>query len=200
MKNSSEVRKRRLPSVISVISLGLIAILFVKPSLDGLNENEAVAAERHSLDRPAEAPLGKPDENFDEVRKVATKNISIGAATMFHHKFIERCMPALPEEVELQYDGPLRSDSGRNKFGVEGGGIELALRWSVVADLGYFSFWLSTTKTPLTAVTCRIDKQDLFVNVDFVDSNRGIDEVLPELGKQSVRQVLARLGDKPVGK
>jgi hypothetical protein len=121
------------------------------------------------------------------------RRITIRQANLFHARFIETVMDDLPRNVTVRYVGLLATDHGRGSLRAPGG-IGIPLGWHVQDEtLVRFSFWISTKPTTETITKTMIEGQELFVNVDQVDGNRGVDTPLPELGGLSVRNTLAKL-------
>jgi hypothetical protein len=149
----------------------------------------------------AEGDLRTPTETDEEVRRLyqqSERHISLLAANLFHDRFIDRCLKLLPEELHLTYGGDLGLYSRPPKVTVKGSAQSNALIWSVDGkSFGVFRFWLSTERVSLTAGKVMIDGQPLFINIDFVDENRGVDAKLSQLGNRSVREVLKLLEDEP---
>lgn len=118
------------------------------------------------------------------------REITIREANLFHKQFVETCMENLPREITLQYIGNLGADNGRHKQRILTDEVTAVLHWNVQDHSVRFSFWISTMETKDTLARCSIEKPDIFVNVDFVDGDRSVNQKLPELGNQSVKDVL----------
>lgn len=132
-----------------------------------------------------------PNEEQLDMMAEATK-ITAFQINRFHQRLIEQCMPLLPKEVELQYLGVVSTNNGRKKTIIKDD-FGLPLSWAFQDDIVVFSLWISTAPTHATTARCRLDDSTLYVNVDGIDQNRGVDDKLPELGFRSVRQILSSL-------
>lgn len=137
-------------------------------------------------------------ERLDAQQRKSMQEITIRVANLFHKRFIDTCMEALPREVTLQYVGLLGTDNGRLKVRVLTDDVRGSLKWYVHADVVIFDMWISTMRTKETVAKCVIEKQDIFVNVLFVDGKRGLDDALTELGGRSVRRILSLLEGRRV--
>ena len=139
------------------------------------------------LERPRELSAQyRADERVVTARQV----------NLFHLRFIETVMDDLPRLVALDYQGLVATDCEQDRPR-KAGDIGLPLSWALGHDgRAVCTFWLSTQPTPETAAEVPIEGQKLFVNVDSVIGNSGLDIPLPELGGLTVRQRLAKL-NKP---
>ncbi len=191
--------------------------LSVRQALAKLNEprvreqtdSAAPAAERrvasppaeptHAMDRfgPPVTPrviLKRPRELSAQYR-ADERVITARQVNLFHLRFIETVMDDLPRLVALDYQGLVATvrEQGRPR---KAGDIGLPLSWALGHDgRAVCTFWLSTQPTPETAGDVPIEGQKLFVNVDSVIGNSGLDIPLPELGNLTVRQTLAKLNN-----
>jgi hypothetical protein len=120
------------------------------------------------------------------------RQITIREANLFHKRFVETCMDHLPRNVSLHYHGELATDDGRRKQRIITDEV-IALNWQVEDTVGLFCFWISTMPTKKTAAKCSIENRYNFVKVYFLMENKSVDEKLPRLGNQSVREILAHL-------
>jgi len=139
------------------------------------------------LERPRELSAQyRADERVVTARQV----------NLFHLRFIETVMDDLPKLVALDYQGLVATDRERSRPRKDGD-IGLPLSWALGYDgRAVCTFWISTQPTPETVGDVPIEGQKLFVNVDSVMGNSGVDIPLAELGDHSVRQTLAKL-NKP---
>ncbi len=165
----------------------------------------AVASFQHSTAEQPPIPASSgggftddPQEIKEIERQVdqqqrSMRQITIREANLIHKWFIERCMDELPRAVTVQYVGLLGTDDGRLKTRVVTDDVGGSLGWHVQADLVMFGFWISTMPTKDTVAKCSVETKDIFVNVSFVDGNRGIDAKLQELGGHSVKDILLRI-------
>lgn len=123
------------------------------------------------------------------------RQITIREANLFHRRFIEVCMKELPRTVTIQYVGLLGTDNGRKKVRIhtDANDVGGSLDWHVQGDLVIFDMRISTMRTKETVAKCEIEGKDIFVNVQFVDGKRGLDDELVELGGRSVKEILLLL-------
>ncbi len=138
---------------------------------------------------------------FLKQQQADQRQITIREANLFHRHFIDTCMTILPREITLHYSGLVATDHGRLHFQGVSQEINVGdpLRWGVADKdrLGVFDVWISTQRTKQTLAKCTLEGRQLFVNVDFVGFGHGVDDKLPALGGQSVREVLANI-EKPL--
>lgn len=132
-----------------------------------------------------------------EQKRADEQRITIRQANLFHARFIETVMSELPPKATLLYAGRLRTDDGARYGFRKKASVGNPLGWHVQGEgIVTFSFWISTQRTTDTVVETEVEMQKLFVNVNHVNANRGLDTPLPELGNLTVRQTLAKL-NKP---
>ena len=149
-------------------------------------------------DDPPDDPFagGTLDLELMKLEREAERKISIRQANLFHREFMSRCVDDLPLDVGFWYQGPLFTGSSRKGQRVQGEPAGI-LTWVVHRNVVLFSLWISTVRTSQTVSKCKIEGKDIFVNVDFVDKFRSLDEAFPELGGRSVRAVVSRLEQDP---
>jgi hypothetical protein len=139
------------------------------------------------------------ERELEDVRKqmqADERRITIRQANLFQYRFVDQCMEGLPEGVTVEYAGVLRTLNAQTGQRVMNQ-IGDPLRWDIVKDVVVFSLWTSTEPTKQTLAKCSIEGLELFVNVDFVDEKRGIDEKMPELGRRSIREVVSKIAQPP---
>jgi hypothetical protein len=138
-------------------------------------------------------------EQKSTIYEESCQTIKLVTANLFQERFVDRCLKNLPNELHLQYGGFLTKYTSPGSK-LEGEAENSSIVWTVYTDRGptsCFNFWLSTRPTDETVQHVKIKSDDLYLNVDFVDENRGVDAKLPQLGNRSVRDVLKLLEDKP---
>lgn len=144
---------------------------------------------------PFGVPNAKEDPDADKLFRVyqqQEQEITLMKATLFHELLLERCTDVLPDSVQIQYGGPLHSESQRRGQVVHQPPPDV-LDWNIYHSKVIFSVWISTIRTKKTVVKCKVQDEDLFVNVTFVDEGRSVDAKLEELGDKSVKEILAEL-------
>jgi hypothetical protein len=123
--------------------------------------------------------------------------ITIRQMSSFHQAFARRCVEELPDSCRLQYCGALRTEQGHDKWIVLGKEGFAMLSWDVQDDEGViFTVDLSQKASAETVTTFRSDKQELHVNVIFVDENQEVTKPLARLSGKSVRDVVLLLHAK----
>ncbi len=137
---------------------------------------------------------------LERVRDDAQRHISVLTLNLFHERVVDQCMGEMPEGTKLQYCGIAAIDKGQRRTGYKNSGDVSTVDWHVGNWLAAFRFWISREKTSQTVVKVRVNDEDIYVNVNFVDENRSIDAKLPQLGNRSVRDVLKLLEDEPLKK
>src|SRR4029078_10828932 len=105
---------------------------------------------------------------------------------------VTHCMPAMPDEVTLQYAGLVALDNGRAKQRIHGS-IGMPLQWDVQDDFILFSVLITTKRLPNSLAKCTVAGREIYVNVGLVDGDRGVDRKLPELGSKTIRDILTKL-------
>lgn len=132
---------------------------------------------------------------LDRQAIVDADKITVQQLNLFHGLIVKHCMPALPDAAKLQYSGLVGTDDGRHAQRIEKN-LGDHTTWRVQRNVVLFSLVPTTRKMPGSAAKCKVGEQELFVNVPFVDKNRTIDAKLPDLGDQSIREVIALLDGK----
>jgi hypothetical protein len=142
----------------------------------------------------AAEPKETSQAEMQRIDQESRRIISLVTTNRFHARFLRACITILPEDTELVYLGDLAADRRLPKFELHDSATSLALYWTVQdSHFELFRFWISVEPTSQTAGKTTIDKQVLFMNVDSVDGNKGVDAKLPQLGNRSVREVLKLL-------
>jgi hypothetical protein len=138
-------------------------------------------------------------EHKSKIYEESCQKIKLLTANLFQEHFVDHCLKDLPGDLRLKYSGYLtRYTSPGSKL--DGEAENSSIMWTVYTDKGpttCFNFWLSTRPTDETVQHVKIKSDDLYVNVDFVDENRGVDAKLPQLGNRSVRELLKQLEGEP---
>ncbi len=179
--------------------LSFLILLGASLALDdprsGYGGKPVTSPSRFGADAPSELAA------YSKQRAVDQRQLTIREANLFHRHFIDTCMKAMPIHTTLSYDGLVATDNGRLPLQLVSEEINVGdpLRWGVGGGDGFglFEFWISTQRTKQTLAKCTLEGRQLFVNVDFVGFGHGIDDKLPALGGQSVREVLANI-EKPL--
>ena len=106
-------------------------------------------------------------------RQLSMREITIRETTLFHMRIVNECMPTLPDNVFVQYNGQLRTDNGRLKLRVHHDDVVGVLDWAIHTEFVIFDIWLSSMRTQETVVQCKVGNRNLFVNVVNIESGRG---------------------------
>ncbi len=179
--------------------LGLLILLGGPSALEG--PRSGYGGEPPAEPGPFVRELPPDVVGFLKQQQADQRQLTIREANLFHRHFIDTCMKAMPIHTTLSYDGLVATDNGRLPLQLVSEEINVGdpLRWGVGSGDGFglFEFWISTQHTKQTLAQCTLEGRQLFVNVDFVGFDHGIDDKLPALGGQSVREVLAHL-EKPL--
>lgn len=131
--------------------------------------------------------------------------VTVATLNRFHLALVARMMLNMPPDLNLtvQYQGLVGIDNGRQTGIRLHGSIGSPLEWSVFDEnFGVFTIAMSPQRTADTVCTCRMENQIVFVSVSFIRDHetvnaKALDEVLPELGKRSVRDVVRLLEGEP---
>jgi hypothetical protein len=130
-----------------------------------------------------------------EQQESDANRITAHQLNLFHRRFIDKCMSAIPERFEVQYLGLLGTDNGRHRQNIKDH-LGLPLHWAVQDHVRLFTVWISTKPTEITVAKCILDDVTVYVNVGFVDEDRSPLEKLPELNGRSVRDILIKIGEE----
>ena len=136
-------------------------------------------------------------EEKANIREESSRQITLLTANLFQERFVDRCMKGLPKDFQLIYAGYLSKYDAPWGLKVDGAASSTSTSWSAgeSGQPATFNFWLSTKPTDETVQRVKIESQMLYINVDFVDGNKGVDAKLSQLGNRSVREVLKLLDD-----
>ena len=189
----------RWPSKLCLSSqscLLLLSGIFVVPLFSTCQQHKQPDIQHEPDTGPFTRESADPEQ--EQQIKADSRAISIRLANLFHYKFVTSCMQHIPDNLQVQYGGHLGTDSGRLGQRFNDSEVTLFLEWDVHGDLVVFSFRISTKPTKHTLAKCQVDNTELFVEANFVDKNRPVDEKLPELGGLSVKEVLLYLEREPV--
>lgn len=158
-----------------------------------------------SQDSNDDAPFVRPSKE-DLVGYRDSQRISVRLLNRFHLAVIGRLIQKLPSELglEMQYNGIVSVDNGRDKSLRVCGSFGDPLSWYIIDKNGsiVFSIDITPEKRPSTDVVCRMGKQTVFVNVTHTPghldpSKKELDKKRKELGGRSVAEVVKLLESPP---
>lgn len=190
--------RRRIGRFLLMLGFAIIVAPNVLGALLGQRHlGVALADNGPKVSRPQFSRENDTVENraIDDLRKRDLGRITLRQITGFHNSLVSLCGSKLPKDVRIRYLGSLAY--GRENLKILGQEDGLALDWSVEKSVRFFTLWVSTERTNQTLTSRKVECVEFFVNVDFVDEFRSVDEKMPELGGRSVRELLSFLSVAP---
>jgi len=177
-------------SLIAVLAAGLTGYFF-SPSSGAIEQGVRFLSEEVDEE-------GIPvSQAVIDARLKTARSLTIYEINVFHARFIDECMEGLEldEKILLKYHGMLnKRGADREKLQVvEPRDFAGSVCWTVTKDGVLFRFWISLEKQSDTVTDCKIGDRVVYVNVEFVNRLRTVEEKLPELGNRSIKELLGAL-------
>jgi hypothetical protein len=165
-------------------------------SLDNRTTKKGEAKSKQEPDVLELRERTEEDERLEREKLVSTEQISLRTANLFAERLVWECLDSVP--AIASYSGPLGFNRGARGARMLPDASNTYLNWQIIGGdaqnrIVVFTFWISVHKQTGSVVRTRVNDKTLFVNVDWVKDEMGLDEPVPELGKRSIRAILSKL-------